>query len=216
MKTLLLILGGNPERERMCIKACVRAQVGTRASHGRDSNKSTRCEQGGHTKNRRAKIQWPVWMSGPALTEDCLDICVAEGLDLSWLLLDYRALDTLSNFTTLLHEMRSHGFKVVRLATSECHIKRAESIARVVLPSADLLLGDSIIVPPARGEKHESETHVLRDVFRAWAWRILGFDVTFPLIWLFHSDRVRQRDRRVRDYNYRGSNCFLQGTSTNT
>jgi hypothetical protein len=185
-KTLLLVLGGTPERERRAVRACVRLSRG--------------CEV-------------PVWVSGPALTDDCVAVCESQGLDPALLLVDYWALDTLGNFSSLMPDARAHGFTEVRVVTSRVHARRAEAVAAVVLPACGLRAGATVLVRAGPDEREESALLVWRDWLRALLWALLGWDITFPLVWLVHRDRLRQRDRRVRRWNYRGERCYTAGGS---
>mmetsp|Transcript_23970 Transcript_23970/g.44476 ORF Transcript_23970/g.44476 Transcript_23970/m.44476 type:complete len:199 (+) Transcript_23970:572-1168(+) len=177
-KTLALVLGGSVDRERRCV-------------------------------GQAAQPKRPVWLSGPALTENCLAVCAAAGCSKDWLLVDYQALDTLSNFTSLVDAMKEHNFGEVIIVTSRNHIDRALAIAEVVLVRyAGIRIGKPIIVEPSDNEPKETEWHLLRDRVRAWLWYLFKFDVTLPFLWVVHPQRLEQRDRRIRDYTWRGMFCY--------
>ncbi|GBG31319.1 Hypothetical Protein FCC1311_075422 [Hondaea fermentalgiana] len=187
-KTLVLVLGGAADREERSVKASIAQD-----------------EQAGGGPGRQ---KWPIWLSGPALSEDAVERCVHAGCDARYLLIDYEAVDTLSNFTTLVDLMREHSFKKVHLATSSLHMPRAVAIAEIILPAYGLRLGKKIKVEPSRGEPDEPAITRYRDVVRAWLWLWFGFDFAAPLLWLVHPDRMRHRDRRVKTLTYRGECCY--------
>lgn len=152
----------------------------------------------------------PVWLTGPSMTEGCVADCCAEGVAAERLLVDYSALDTLSNFTTVLHLLKRHRFSRVVISTSTAHFPRAWAIACVVLPAhgMEAVREDDVEVAAGAEEPAESRLLLLRDRVRSWLYVSLGFDPTFPLLALVHPERVRQRDRRVRDFNFHGARCF--------
>jgi len=183
-KELWLILGGNADRERLAVRKVCKTEWTRAGKH-------------------------PVWISGPALTDDCVEVCKNQGCDVDYLRVDYKALDTLSNFTTLVEDIKVHRFEKITLVSSAFHIRRGEAIASVILPAYNAILSKpSVVISPQKGEKPESILLSIRDLVRAWLWRWFGFDVTFPLVWLFHRDRIRQRDRRVKAFNFSGPRCF--------
>jgi len=154
----------------------------------------------------------PIWLSGPALTEDCLEVCESQGVDLEYLRVDYRALDTLSNFTSMVPDMKSRGFKQMILVTSQEHETRAKCIASMILPYYNIELSGVIAIPGSK-EDEEGTLIVLRDIIRTALWLLVGLDISYPLIALIHPQRVRQRKRRLRDFSFEGKKCFDLGTS---
>ncbi|NEQ44127.1 MAG: YdcF family protein [Leptolyngbya sp. SIOISBB] len=85
--------------------------------------------------------------------------------------LDYRAVDTVTNFTTLAADLKQAGVESVYLVTSDYHMRRAKIIAQVVLGRYDITFeplpvpSDHMTEPLLRG---------LRDGARAVLWVFTG------------------------------------------
>jgi|UniRef100_A0A7S3AN82 hypothetical protein len=109
------------------------------------------------------------------------------------LTIDRRAVDTVTNFTSLASDLSHSGCNRVTLVTSDYHMPRACAIAQIVLHYYGILFD----VHPVHGtETHiapgatqldelsaaqrrtlaasESAARRLRDIARAWAWVLLG------------------------------------------
>lgn len=64
-----------------------------------------------------------VHYSGPEMGENCLDVYGDRlGMDLERLRIDHRAVDTVSNFTTLAQDVKDGGFKHIAILTSKNHV----------------------------------------------------------------------------------------------
>lgn len=114
-----------------------------------------------------------------------LEICVSSGLppDLarpifraadipdSRVHLDYRAVDTVTNFTSLVADFKHQGIQHLFLITSEFHMPRAKAIATIVFGSQGITF-TPVTIPSDK--PLESQLHVLRDVGRAGLWLITG------------------------------------------
>jgi uncharacterized SAM-binding protein YcdF (DUF218 family) len=90
--------------------------------------------------------------------------------------LDYRARDTLSNFTSVVDELRSEGIQHVLLVTSEDHLARSMAVGQVVAGSRGIqLTGVPVACAPDCGE--EGRLKQISDWLRAMAWVITGRDL---------------------------------------
>ena len=88
--------------------------------------------------------------------------------------LDYRAVDTVTNFTTLVDELQARNVKEVYLLTSDYHMRRASVIAQIVLGSRGINFKPVAIPtehPPARPESTAKE---IRDGVRSLLWVVTG------------------------------------------
>ncbi|MEM9117450.1 MAG: YdcF family protein [Cyanobacteria bacterium P01_F01_bin.56] len=86
--------------------------------------------------------------------------------------LDYRAVDTVTNFTTLVKDLKHEGVESVYLVTSDYHMRRAKIIAQVVLGRYDITFEP---VPVPSGElATEPLLRGLRDGARAMFWVFTG------------------------------------------
>jgi uncharacterized SAM-binding protein YcdF (DUF218 family) len=86
--------------------------------------------------------------------------------------LDYRAVDTVTNFTTLVDDLAQHNIKHVYLITSDFHMPRSQAIATIVLGSRGIAF-TPVTVPSS--EAPESPIRVCRDVIRSVFWLTTGF-----------------------------------------
>lgn len=73
-----------------------------------------------------------VLSSGAATARELADV---SGVPLERVCLDGRAVDTVSNFTSLVHDLAGMGCREVAVATSAAHMRRASAVATVVLGS---------------------------------------------------------------------------------
>ncbi|MDA0266110.1 MAG: YdcF family protein [Cyanobacteria bacterium] len=86
--------------------------------------------------------------------------------------LDYQAVDTVTNFTTLVDDLKAAGINSVYLVTSDYHMRRATIVGQIVLGSRDIVFRP-IIVPSI--ETHpETLLRSLRDGARAVFWVFTG------------------------------------------
>lgn len=97
---------------------------------------------GGHEERERyaARLaqhhpQLPIWISSGSPQEYAERIFAKAGITGDRLHFDYRASDTVTNFTTLVDELQARGIDSVYLITSENHMKRAIIIGNVVFGS---------------------------------------------------------------------------------
>jgi uncharacterized SAM-binding protein YcdF (DUF218 family) len=79
--------------------------------------------------------QLPIWISSGSPQEYAQKIFAKEGINRDRLHFDYRASDTVTNFTTLVDELKAEGIDSVYLITSENHMQRAKIVAEIVLGS---------------------------------------------------------------------------------
>ena len=86
--------------------------------------------------------------------------------------LDYRAVDTVTNFTTLVADLKEEGVASVYLVTSDYHMRRAKIIAQVVLGRYDI----SFEPVPVPSDEPMTEPLIrgLRDGARAMLWVVTG------------------------------------------
>ncbi|MES1023484.1 YdcF family protein [Gloeocapsa sp. BRSZ] len=133
---------------------------------------------GGSTKREKFAAQFarkhpdiPIWVSGGTPKDYAEDLFTDAGIDLSRLHLDYRAVDTVTNFTTLVDEFQSQGINKIYLITSDYHMRRARVIGSIVLGSRGMGF-QPVPVPSERSP--EPVEKVLRDGARALLWLTTG------------------------------------------
>lgn len=86
--------------------------------------------------------------------------------------LDYQAVDTVTNFTTLVDDLQAAGIQSVYLVTSDYHMRRATIIGQIVLGSRDIAFRP-IVVPSAEAHP-ETLLRSFRDGARAIFWVFTG------------------------------------------
>jgi uncharacterized SAM-binding protein YcdF (DUF218 family) len=116
--------------------------------------------------------QLPIWISSGAPPDYSQWVFVEAGVDLQRLHLDYRAVDTLTNFTTIADDLKRRGINRLYLITSDYHMRRSCLIATIVLGSRGIDF-QPIVVPS--NQPPESWPKVLRDGGRALLWVLTGY-----------------------------------------
>ena len=94
------------------------------------------------------------------------------GVSPSNLHLDYQAIDTVTNFTTLVDRFESKGITSVYLVTSDDHIQRARTIGEIVFGSRGIKVKPVTFVS---GRPAEPLRKTVRDGCRSLLWLTTGF-----------------------------------------
>lgn len=113
----------------------------------------------------------PVWVSSGSNPEYAEWLFDKAGIAPDRLHLDYRAVDTVTNFTSLADYFKTRDIRSVYLITSDYHMRRAQVIGEIVLGSRGIDF-QSIAVPS--GKSPEPLNKVLRDAARSVLWVITG------------------------------------------
>jgi uncharacterized SAM-binding protein YcdF (DUF218 family) len=114
-----------------------------------------------------------IWISSGTAKEYVVNIFTRENIPLVRLHLDYRAVDTLTNFTTLVPNLKNHQIHHVYLITSDIHQPRAQAIAFWVFGSQNITYTP---IPVASDLPPERLTRILRDRARAILWVLIRQD----------------------------------------
>lgn len=117
----------------------------------------------------------PIWISGGSPPRVTRRVFVNAGIDTKRLHLDYRANNTVENFTTLVDDLEKSGIKSVYLITSDYHMRRARVIGEIVLGSRGI---DFKPVPVPSKKSSEPIEKSIRDGVRAIVWVATGFTAT--------------------------------------
>jgi len=99
-----------------------------------------------------------------------------EGLPPHQVQLDYRARDTLSNFTSLVDDLRQARIRHALLVTSSDHMDRALLVGRIVAGSRGIHL-TPVAVPCGQACVQESRRKIWGDGLRAALWVLSGRDL---------------------------------------
>ncbi len=112
-----------------------------------------------------------VWISSGANPEYSTWVFQESQVSLERLHLDYRAVDTVTNFTTLVDDFENLGIDSVYLITSDYHMRRANTIAAIVLGSRGIHYKS---LPVASDRPPEPLLRSLRDGGRSILWVFTG------------------------------------------
>ncbi len=117
----------------------------------------------------------PIWISGGSPPRVTKKVFAKSGVDMRRLHLDYRANNTVENFTTLVDDLKKRGVKSVYLVTSDYHMRRAKVIGEIVLGSRGIDF-KPITVPcdPSETSPEPIEKSI-RDGVRAIVWVATGY-----------------------------------------
>ena len=137
----VLVLGGHEEREKFA------AELGKKHPH------------------------LDIWVSGGSPQNYAKRIFATRGIKSDRLHLDYRASDTVTNFTTLVDELKAQGIDSVYLVTSENHMTRARIIGEIVFGSRGIVLKPLAVPSSSPPEPIEK---CVRDGARSILWLATG------------------------------------------
>lgn len=128
---------------------------------------------GGHQREvftaefARSHSNLPIWISSGTNKVRAREIFESAGVDNYRVHLDYRATDTVTNFTTLVADFKQQNINHIYLITSDFHLPRAKAIAFVVLGSQGITYTP---VSLATNRPPEPKFKILRDFGRAFLW----------------------------------------------
>ena len=136
-----------------------------------------------HMGARLAKqLDLPLVVSGGSNLEYASWLVEEAQLKPDQVTLDYRARDTLGNFTSLIDDLASRKVRHVLLVTSEDHLPRSMAVGQVVAGSRGIhLTGVPVACAPSCME--EGRIKQMGDWLRAVTWVVTGRDlrdVAFP------------------------------------
>ena len=114
----------------------------------------------------------PIWVSGGAPKEYVHEVFKKAGIDLDRLHLDYQAVDTVTNFTSLVEELEAQGIDSVYLITSDYHMLRSRVIGEIVFGSRGIVV-KPLAIPTE--QLHEPLEKAIRDGGRAILWVTTGY-----------------------------------------
>ncbi|MBH8561029.1 YdcF family protein [Nostoc sp. CENA67] len=112
-----------------------------------------------------------IWISSGNPPEEIQAIFKTAGTPSDRLHLDYRATDTVTNFTTLVSDFKQRQIQHLYLITSDFHMPRAKAIATIVLGSHGITFTP---VPISSSYPRESMIRIFRDFGRSVVWIFTG------------------------------------------
>lgn len=140
-KKIIFVLGGSPERERFAAKFA------------------------------QSHPGLPIWVSSGSPEAYARRVFAKAGVKKSRVHLDYQAVDTVTNFTSLVDKFQGEGINSVYLVTSDDHMRRARVIGEIVFGSRGITI-KHVPVPSKRAP--EPREKCLRDGARAIFWVSTG------------------------------------------
>lgn len=112
-----------------------------------------------------------VWISSGIPVSRAQAIFQDAGISKERIYIDRRAVNTVTNFTSLIDGLRAHHIQHVYLVTSDFHMARAKVIATIVLGSQGIIFTP---VPIPSNHPPEPCLPILRDSGRALLWIMTG------------------------------------------
>jgi uncharacterized SAM-binding protein YcdF (DUF218 family) len=112
-----------------------------------------------------------IWVSSGAPPKTARKIFQAAGISNTRVHIDRPAVDTVTNFTSLVKDFKNRNFQYLYLITSDFHMSRAKAIATFVLGSRGIAF-TPVSVPSHQSP--ESWLDILRDSSRALLWIVTG------------------------------------------
>ncbi len=109
----------------------------------------------------------PIWVSSGSPEAYAQRVFARAGIKKSRVHLDYQAVDTVTNFTTLVDRFQAKGIRSIYLITSDDHMRRARVIGDIVFGSRGIAIKP---VPVPSGRAPEPTEKCLRDGARALFW----------------------------------------------
>ncbi len=109
----------------------------------------------------------PIWVSSGSSSEYAQRVFARAGIKKSRVHLDYQAVDTVTNFTSLVDQFKAEGIDSIYLITSDYHMRRARIVGAIVFGSRGIKL---LPVPVSLGRAPEPTEKCLRDAARAMLW----------------------------------------------
>lgn len=112
-----------------------------------------------------------IWVSSGASTQQAKDIFRRAAIADNRINIDRRAIDTVTNFTSLVKDFRDRDIHHLYLITSDFHMRRARAIAFFVFGSRGITTTPVIITSQ---QPNESLIKVARDIGRSILWIATG------------------------------------------
>lgn len=119
----------------------------------------------------RKHPELPIWVSSGSNPEYTEAVFADAGIARQRLHIDRDAVDTVTNFTTLVEEFRARGIDSVYVITSDYHMRRARVIGEIVFGSRGISM-HPIAVPSQ--QEPEPLSKAVRDGARAILWVVTG------------------------------------------
>lgn len=166
----ILLLGGDPQRERLA------AEV---AAGNLDALNYCRTVSNMSGLQALVNSRVPIFISSGH--GDVGEVFLSTGVDAQRVRIDTRATDTVTNFTTMVPNMKKAGYRHVAVVTSDYHVQRADCIAREVFGALGMAYKLCSLPSSTEISQHmqESRLRVWRDRIRIRLWLLCGIELGF-------------------------------------
>ncbi|MBW4603157.1 MAG: YdcF family protein [Calothrix sp. FI2-JRJ7] len=108
-----------------------------------------------------------IWLSSVPNVVETKKIFKTAGINSTRLRIDQHAVDTVTNFTTLVNDFQQSKIQHLYLITSDYHMPRAKAIGTLVLGSRGIVF-TPVSVPS--NQPQESNFRIVRDMLRSVLW----------------------------------------------
>jgi uncharacterized SAM-binding protein YcdF (DUF218 family) len=117
-----------------------------------------------------------IWVSSGINPEQARKVFQSAGIPPQQVHIDCRAVDTVTNFTSLVANLKQRNFQHLYLITANFHLNRAKAIATLILGSRGIAFTPVAITNQPTNLHHSSESwlRTLRDMMRAIFWLFTG------------------------------------------
>ncbi len=112
-----------------------------------------------------------IWVSTGVRNAEAREIFARAGIDDQRVHLDRRAIDTVTNFTSLVSDFERLDISHLYVVTSDFHMRRASAIATIVLGSRGIAF-TPVTIPTYYPQ--ETTFRITRDVVRSFLWLLTG------------------------------------------
>jgi uncharacterized SAM-binding protein YcdF (DUF218 family) len=133
---------------------------------------------GGSTERERFAAEFarqhpdlPIWVSGGSTKAWSEQVFAKAGVQGDRVHLDYQAIDTVTNFTTVVDQLKAQDIHSIYLITSDYHMRRARIIGEIILGSRGISF-KPVAIPSQRPA--EPLIKALGDGSRALLWVTTG------------------------------------------
>ncbi len=113
----------------------------------------------------------PIWVSSGSPEEYASYVFGEAGIPRSRIHLDYRAVDTVTNFTTLVDDLQKQKITDIYVITADYHMPRAKIIGNIVLGSRGIRMYP--VAVPSKSAP-EGTVKLVRDGLRSVFWLATG------------------------------------------
>ena len=121
------------------------------------------------------ELNIPIIISGGSNPEHANWLIQKEGVSTRKVKLDYRAKDTISNFTSIIDDLNSAGVEHILMITSQNHFERAQATGSIIVGSQGIKL-TGISIECSSYCKPEKKHKKALDTIRALTWIITKKD----------------------------------------